>query len=115
MHARVHARWPNNNVRQKNMMKIPKLLRALITSDGQTAYTFDWPRVAEAPDIRLDLAAGSIGVLRFGDHIDAAKPFGRPNDYHRHQGKGCALLYFDWGIFRSFPERMSKWLFRGRK
>mgnify|MGYP000970674134 CR=1 FL=1 len=87
------------------MIKIPKLLRALMTSSGRTAYTFDWPRINEPPEIRLDLATGSLGILRFGDHIDAARPLGRPGDYHRHQGKGCGLLYLERGVYLEFNDR----------
>lgn len=87
------------------MFKIPKFIRALITSDGRTAYTFDWPRVAKPPEIRLELATGSVGVLRFGDNIDAARPLGRPNDYYRHEGNGCGLLYFERSIYLEFDER----------
>ncbi len=86
------------------MLKIPSLVRALITSGGRTAYTFDWPRVAKPSEIRLDLATGSIGILRFGDHIDCAKPFGRPSHYHRHEGNGCGLLYFEQSFYLEFDE-----------
>ncbi len=64
-------------------------------------YTFDWPR-ARHPLPTVDLAARMIGHLAFGDHIDAASDFGRPDAYLPHAGKSCSLLYPRLGLLLRF-------------
>lgn len=82
-----------------------KVLRSLLFPNGKASYTSEWPKVANPPTVQLDLAAASIGTLRFGDHIDVAKVLGRPDDYIRHDGKGCGLIYFEHGLYLEFDER----------
>jgi hypothetical protein len=66
--------------------------------------TRDWPpNAGELPVVRLD--PFSLGGLRLGDGVEAARPLGRPEQVYRSKRAGIfTLIYVRWGVEFTFAE-----------
>lgn len=63
--------------------------------------TTDWPRLSvSAPAI--DSSRGAVGELHFGDDIQSARKFGRPERFRWTQPAYCELLYAKRGFQLDF-------------
>src|SRR5262245_11299033 len=81
------------------------MLRALLGKlKGSPDLTADWPQ-ASGPTPAIDCARESIGGLRFGDDLELARKFGRPDRFRWTQPDYCELLYAPAGFQIDFEAR----------